>query len=69
MKRNVFINGFVTGGIVVALACLLAWPAVSRGQPRLLGDPSAQPSPEHPVGWRGDGTGHYPGATPPLEWS
>lgn len=22
-----------------------------------------------PVGWRNDGSGHYPGATPPLEWS
>lgn len=22
-----------------------------------------------PVGWRNDGTGRYPGATPPLEWS
>ena len=22
-----------------------------------------------PVGWRNDGTGHYPGATPPLAWS
>jgi hypothetical protein len=27
------------------------------------------PSPEHPVGWRGDGTGRYPGATPAIEWS
>lgn len=25
-------------------------------------------SPEHPVGWRGDGTGRYPGATPPISW-
>src|SRR4051794_28196885 len=22
-----------------------------------------------PVGWRGDGSGRYPSATPPLEWS
>src|ERR1035437_3316579 len=73
MKHNVFMSG----GIVMGLACILALPAVSRAQeaakpaaepPRLLGDPGAQPSPEHPVGWRGDGTGHYPGATPPLEW-
>ncbi|MCW8133112.1 MAG: PQQ-binding-like beta-propeller repeat protein [Planctomycetota bacterium] len=26
------------------------------------------PSPENPVGWRGDGSGRYPGATPPMEW-
>jgi outer membrane protein assembly factor BamB len=27
------------------------------------------PTPEHPVGWRGDGTGRYPAAVPPLAWS
>jgi outer membrane protein assembly factor BamB len=26
-------------------------------------------APKSPIGWRHDGTGHYPGATPPLEWS
>lgn len=26
------------------------------------------PSSEQPVGWRGDGTGRYPGATPPISW-
>ena len=33
-----------------------------------LGSPDFYPSAEHPVGWRGDGTGHFPGATPPLTW-
>jgi outer membrane protein assembly factor BamB len=33
------------------------------------GSPDFYPSPTHPVGWRGDGTGHYPGATPPTTWS
>ncbi|MBI3829841.1 MAG: sigma-70 family RNA polymerase sigma factor [Planctomycetes bacterium] len=27
------------------------------------------PSPAHPIGWRGDYTGRYPGATPPTVWS
>ena len=27
------------------------------------------PSPEHPAGWRGDGTGQYASATPPTKWS
>jgi hypothetical protein len=27
------------------------------------------PSSARPIGWRGDGTGHYPGATPPTTWS
>ena len=28
-----------------------------------------RPSPDRPVGWRGDGTGRYPDATPPLHWA
>ena len=33
-----------------------------------FGSVNFQPSPEQPVGWRGDGTGRYPGATPPTSW-
>lgn len=33
-----------------------------------LGAPDWTPSPEHPVGWRGDWTGCYRGATPPMVW-
>ncbi len=33
-----------------------------------LGSPYFHPTPEQPVGWRGDGTGRYPGATPPTTW-
>jgi hypothetical protein len=34
-----------------------------------LGSAEFYPSPEHPIGWRGDGTGCYPGATnPPTVW-
>jgi len=29
----------------------------------------SQPAAERPVGWRGDGTGCYPAATPPAKWS
>src|SRR5258708_28730780 len=38
-------------------------------EPALLGSPDFQPTPEQPLGWRGDGTGHYPGAMPPTTWS
>jgi outer membrane protein assembly factor BamB len=34
----------------------------------LLGSANFKPSPDRPVGWRGDGTGRYPGATPPTTW-
>lgn len=33
-----------------------------------LGSPEFHPSAERPVGWRGDGSGRFPAATPPLEW-
>ncbi len=34
----------------------------------LLGSPGFRPSAERPVGWRGDGTGRFPGATPPTDF-
>ena len=54
--------------------CLLVVPLflstlASAAPPAPLGAPSFLPTPDQPVGWRGDGTGRYPGATPPLEWS
>jgi len=33
-----------------------------------LGSTDYYPSPECPVGWRGDGSGKYPAANPPLHW-
>jgi outer membrane protein assembly factor BamB len=54
--------------VAVALLCgaLPAWAAQSEVP---LGSPDFHPSPAHPVGWRGDGTGRFPGATPPTTWS
>ena len=33
-----------------------------------LGAPDFHPSAQRPVGWRGDGSGRFPAATPPVEW-
>ncbi|MCY3020022.1 MAG: hypothetical protein NTW87_13470 [Planctomycetota bacterium] len=56
--------------LFVALTTVLASScAVQAAEPPLLGDPSFQPSPERPVGWRGDGNGRFPAAEPPLVWS
>src|SRR5690242_21793589 len=34
-----------------------------------LGSPKFTPSPDRPLGWRGDGSGRYPGADkPPTSW-
>jgi len=35
----------------------------------LLGSPDFKPTADHPLGWRGDWTGRFPGANPPTEWS
>ncbi|HZE99728.1 MAG TPA: hypothetical protein VE981_22165 [Planctomycetota bacterium] len=61
--------------VAAALVCggLPAWAAQeapARGSDRVpLGSPDFYPSPAHPVGWRGDGTSRFPGATPPTTWS
>jgi outer membrane protein assembly factor BamB len=57
---------------LVAIACGLASfsdAEVAKPSVAPLGSPQFQPTPAHPVGWRGDGTGHYPGATGPTKWS
>ncbi len=33
-----------------------------------LGSPDYYPTAANPIGWRGDGSGQYPGATPPTAW-
>ncbi|MBI3829558.1 MAG: sigma-70 family RNA polymerase sigma factor [Planctomycetes bacterium] len=46
-----------------------AGPEKPKGDPQApLGSPAYNPSADRPVGWRGDGTGRFPAATPPLEW-
>jgi outer membrane protein assembly factor BamB len=54
--------------LIVCGASTTAWPAEAPSSAP-LGAPQFMPSPARPVGWRGDGTGHYPGATPPTKWS
>lgn len=43
-------------------------PPSSGGGGGVLGAASFKPSALNPVGWRGDGSGCYPGATPPTAW-
>src|ERR1041385_2933591 len=50
--------------IVLGAACLSAQLHAQE-----LGAADFKPTPEHPIGWRGDWTGKYPGANPPLEWN
>jgi hypothetical protein len=54
---------------VLVLACL-AYSAVTAQEPgkATLGSTEFYPSPERPIGWRGDGSGRYPAASPPTSW-
>ncbi|MBV8879784.1 MAG: PQQ-binding-like beta-propeller repeat protein [Planctomycetaceae bacterium] len=56
---------------IAILALILlgtAAPAETPTAPAPLGSPKFVPTIDAPVGWRGDGTGRYPGATPPTKW-
>ena len=59
--------------VVTALSVLAAGLALAQVRPpaggSILGAADFRPTPDRPIGWRGDATGRYPGATPPLEWS
>jgi hypothetical protein len=50
---------------LVALCAILAQSA----EPVPLGHPDFYPSPERPIGWRGDGTGAWPGAATVISWN
>ena len=52
---------------------IVAIPNFANAQSRtkngdIPGSATYMPTPEHPVGWRGDGTGRYPAADPPTVW-
>lgn len=52
---------------VAALVVVASVRLVAADTPP-LGSPQFRPTPDQPVGWRGDGSGRYPGATPPTTW-
>jgi hypothetical protein len=58
--------------LVVAVLLLYGSTGMAASKARSssapLGSPDFHPAPEQPIGWRGDGTGRYPGATPPTDW-
>ena len=51
--------------MIRAISSLLLIASLSASEAP-LGHAKFEPSPEHPVGWRGDGTGVFPGATPSV---
>ncbi|HUW56720.1 MAG TPA: PQQ-binding-like beta-propeller repeat protein [Planctomycetota bacterium] len=51
---------------IVAICIVLEGAEPAKTAP--LGSPEFRPSPERPIGWRGDRAGRYPAANPPLHW-
>ena len=60
-------TGALSMGIVLGLLIGASQPAAGKSAP--LGHPDFYPSRERPFGWRGDGSGLFPGASPPLTWN
>jgi outer membrane protein assembly factor BamB len=55
--------------VMVLLAAVCSCAASAPGVEPPYGHPDFYPSPERPVGWRGDGTGAWPGAMPVTNWN
>jgi outer membrane protein assembly factor BamB len=69
LSRNALIRKDVCMRLVVSSLILCAAASAASAADLPLGHKDFMPTPQRPVGWRGDGTGQYPGATPPIEWS
>jgi len=66
MRRS---GGFLIFGALVCVLISTAAAAASKSAATApLGSLKYEPSPAQPVGWRGDGSGRYPAATPPTSW-
>lgn len=52
-------------GMLMTGLCSPSWAQ----EQALLGSRDLLPTPTHPVGKRGDGSGRFPGATSPTTWS
>ena len=61
-----------TGGRATAFGQETSSTREGAGSPSMkppLGSLGFSPTPDRPIGWRGDWTGRFPGATPPTQWS
>jgi len=61
-------KGFLLRTFILALLGTLV-SLVGGAETEPLGAAGSIASPEHPFGFRGDGSGRFPGATPPINWS
>ena len=67
-SRTVSQRVFVLGALLAFVSTTIAAAPTTKAAAAPLGSTKFAPSSDHPIGWRGDGTGRYPGATPPTSW-
>ena len=59
---------FAAISIFALISIQTALSATAKTSSAPLGSMGFEPSMERAVGWRGDGSGRFPGATPPTSW-
>jgi hypothetical protein len=55
--------------VILQAAAFVAIAGIAWAQEPPLGSSDFAPTRERPFGWRGDGSGRFPGATPPTVWT
>ncbi|MEI8242684.1 MAG: PQQ-binding-like beta-propeller repeat protein, partial [bacterium] len=65
MRTKNVVAGTRLLAVLVATGMILLAGLAAEGN----GSPANAPAAVQPAGWRGDGTGQHPSATPPLGWS
>jgi hypothetical protein len=70
MEMKIALKFSALFAITVVCLCTAGEAPVAnkRNDKAPMGSADFYPSPAHPIGWRGDGTGCYPGANPPTVW-
>ncbi len=66
ISRNISVTAIFAAGLAFAVATGNIATAATGDAP--LGSPDFRPSADRSFGWRGDGSGQFPGATPPVNW-
>ena len=70
MSKNLTLTllaGLLASGPIAAAD--LSAIASAKAEPLPYGHPDFVPTSERPIGFRGNGSGHFPGATPPSSFS
>ena len=68
-KRGVRMKNVELGVVVVVALTMVVAPTAGGAEPVPMGHPDFYPTAQRPIGWRGDGTGAWPGAKGVAKWN